>query len=164
MAPDLKLVPNNAPPAFSAEIENLLAEWTAASEVAKKAAADIAEYSAKYAPIFELVSLLKAKITEAFFPGCPEGTTNYPLPNGYKLKHELKFYRKLDAEALESIRDPLAKTGVSLDLLIRKKPELELKAYRMLTAEQRRVFDAVLTTTPAKPEITLVAPKAKAAK
>jgi hypothetical protein len=91
-------------------------------------------------------------------PEC-EGTASAELPDGWTLKRTVSYTRKVDMAQLESLREPLAKLHVSLDVLIDWKPSLATKKYRELTAEARAVVDTCITTTPNLPTLDLVPPK-----
>lgn len=140
-------------------LEQLLADWYATENDAAAATLAIANYSAQYQALFDRRRALTTMVAQAFFPSKAEGTSVYHLPQGWQLKQVIKYNRKLDADALESIRAPLEAHHVSLDLLVRRKPELEVRTYKQLTAEARAVVDTILTTTPGAPTVELIAPK-----
>lgn len=95
------------------------------------------------------------------FPDPKENTNTLELAAGWKLKAVHKLDRKIDEATLSVVLEELAKMGVNVDLLIKYKPELELAAYRTMTAENLVVFNQAITTKPGSPQMELVAPKVK---
>lgn len=97
---------------------------------------------------------LRRYLIAQLFPNAKEGTTSVIRP-GIEAKCSIKVYRKVDASALSAKRADLLKRGINLDLLIRQKPELELKAYRELDERKRRIFESVLTITDGTPTLDI---------
>lgn len=104
---------------------------------------------------------LRKALQPVLFPDPKEGVNKDDLPDGFVLKLTHKVDRKVSEEELESIREPLAKLGVSLDTLVKVKHDLVVKEYKQLTEEQKKVVDTVLTTKPGSPTIEIVPPKEK---
>jgi hypothetical protein len=111
------------------------------------------------APIVEEEKMLRALIVSVAFPKETEGTHDIDLANGWKLKAALKLDRKVDEAALPAVVAQLQKMQVNADVLLRVKHEVEVKQYRQLTEEQRKVFDQMLTIKPQTPTLELVPPK-----
>ena len=110
-----------------------------------------------------------------------EGTNKFDLANKYQLKAQRIINRSIDAAALKQLSHTKAELeykvaqgilmtdeevalhktllGVSLDELIKYKPELAVKEYRTLTAEELRVFDDVLVIRDGSPQLEIVKPK-----
>lgn len=108
---------------------------------------------------------LRKKIAACLFPNPSEGTNTFELQDGTGavVKYGHTIERKVDEGALTSLREEFEKVGISVDDLIRRKPELEKKAYNRLTDVQRSVFDQALLIKPGSPTLDIVIPaKAKA--
>lgn len=143
--------------------QQALAAWHRAKTEAAQAQADLAES--------ELAQVAKTKAQLAyaaeqyarqlFFPTAEEGTRTIELPDGWVLKSKCQYSRSVDIAVLQGLQAPLAACRASLDHLIRWSADLNVKAYRELTAQAKAVFDTCLTTTPGTPSLELVAPKVK---
>jgi hypothetical protein len=130
-----------------ADFDKLLTEWVTTQKEAKRLQAK--EF------------LLRQRIFQHCFPSPVEGSTNkFELPLGYKLKGDYRIYRTVDIASLEGMKKELESDGIKVDELIEYKPDLVMKPYRALTAEQRLVFDQVLTIKPGAPGLELVPPAA----
>jgi len=97
------------------------------------------------------------------FPEGKEGANTLELPNDWKLKGTIKIDRKVDEAALPAVKKQLREMGVNADKLIRLKPEVEVREYRELSAEQAKVFEAALVIKRGASELKLVPPKTKEA-
>lgn len=102
--------------------------------------------------------LLRKKIFGAYFPNPVEGTNTAPLNAGYELKGKYNIDRSVDEAALVALSAEFAKEGIIVDQLIKRKPELVLKNYRELTAEQRHTFDQCLLIKPGSPALEIKLP------
>ena len=102
---------------------------------------------------------LRLRIMSSVFPDAKEGINNYPLEGGYVLKGTRVISRKIDEASLSAIADQLASAGVSVDSLIRYKPELSVSQYKKLSAEQRMIFDQALIIKDGLPQLDIVLPK-----
>lgn len=107
-------------------------------------------------------ALLRRFVFNGFFPTPKEGTNSYKLPDGFVLKATYPIDRAIDEAAMTALADPFREAGISVDSLIRRKPELVVKEYRTLTAEQATLFDQCLVIKPGSPQLEIVKP-AKAA-
>jgi hypothetical protein len=132
----------------------LLTEWNTIKS-------KIAEIDLARAPLVETERKLRAEVMTTAFPEAKEGTNYLNLPNGWRLKGIVKIDRKVDEASLPATMDKLRKMGVYADVLIRNKPELALKEYRGLTAEQMHVMDEALVIKRASSEMELVSPEVK---
>jgi hypothetical protein len=109
--------------------------------------------------------LLRQAIYTGLFNDPKEGTNTYPLLQGWELKATRVIDRKIDLPVLQAIAGadgPLHKAGIRADDYIKWTPELKIKEYRTLTAEQRAVFDQALTIKDGSPQLKLVLPAAAA--
>jgi hypothetical protein len=105
--------------------------------------------------------LLRKRIFTHFFKAPKEGSGNwYTLDDGYRLNGVHKINRSVDEPVMRAMWDDLCKQGVPMNNLIRMKPELNTKAYRELTEEQRKLFDQCLTIKDGSPELDIKPPKA----
>jgi len=106
--------------------------------------------------------LMRDKIYKGLFQAPTEGTNTIGVGLGWQLKAVRNIDRKIDLGVLQAMATPdgpLVKAGIRADDLIKWTPELNLKAYRTLTAEQAAVFDNCLTIKDGTPTVSLVAPK-----
>lgn len=107
--------------------------------------------------------LLRERIFKHFFPTPEEGTNNHPLKDGWVLKGKYTLNRTVDLPVFTAIRESLVAAKINPDAMIEYKPNLKLKEYRQLTAEQRHIFEACMTIKPGAPALEIVLPaKAKA--
>ena len=90
-----------------------------------------------------------------------EGTINVQLPEKWKLKVVRKLNRTVDVAALSTIGPLCIKNKISLDVVIRNKPELSVTEFKKLTEEQRKVVEMALTIKPGTPTLELIAPPTK---
>jgi len=96
-----------------------------------------------------------------------EGTENFELGNGYKLKAVFKISRNLnnENEAVDKVLSKIEKTGPEgafiAERLVKWKPELSLTEYKKLPEKFKKLFDEVVTSKEAMPSLELVAPKSK---
>ena len=96
-----------------------------------------------------------------------EGTENFELGNGYKLKAVFKISRNLnnENEAVDKVLSKIEKTGPEgafiAERLVKWKPELSVSEYKKLPEKFKKLFDEVVTSKEAMPSLELVAPKSK---
>ena len=96
-----------------------------------------------------------------------EGTENFELGNGYKLKAVFKISRNLnnENEAVDKVLSKIEKTGAEgqfiAERLVKWKPELSVSEYKKLPEKFKKLFDEVVTSKEATPSLELVAPKSK---
>ena len=96
-----------------------------------------------------------------------EGTENFELGNGYKLKAVFKISRNLnnENEAVDKVLSKIEKTGPEgafiAERLVKWKPELSISEYKKLPEKFKKLFDEVVTSKEAMPSLELVAPKSK---
>lgn len=115
-------------------------------------------------------ALRKEVLTEAFAfdpEALREGTENFELGNGYKLKAVFKISRNLnnENEAVDKVLAKIEKTGPEgvfiAERLVKWKPELSVTEYKKLPEKFKKLFDEVVTSKEAMPSLELVAPKSK---
>ena len=115
-------------------------------------------------------ALRKEVLAEAFAfnpEALREGTENFELGNGYKLKAVFKISRNLnnENEAVDKVLSKIEKTGPEgvfiAERLVKWKPELSVSEYKKLPEKFKKLFDEVVTSKEAMPSLELVAPKSK---
>ena len=115
-------------------------------------------------------ALRKEVLAEAFAfdpEALREGTENFELGNGYKLKAVFKISRNLnnENEAVDKVLAKIEKTGPEgvfiAERLVKWKPELSLTEYKKLPEKFKKLFDEVVISKEATPTLELVAPKSK---
>ena len=115
-------------------------------------------------------ALRKEVLAEAFSfdpEALREGTENFELGNGYKLKAVFKISRNLnnENEAVDKVLAKIEKTGPEgvfiAERLVKWKPELSITEYKKLPEKFKKLFDEVVTSKEAMPSLELVAPKSK---
>lgn len=104
--------------------------------------------------------LLRKKIFAAYFPEPKEGVNSVPLAAGWVMKGDYKIDRSIDEGALGAMRPLFAEHKISVDSLVKYKPELVTRNYRTLTEEQRQLFDRALVVKPGSPSLEIVLPAA----
>ena len=119
----------------------------------------------------EAESALRAEVLKNAFSFNPEalreGTENFELGNGYKLKAVFKISRNLnnENEAVDKVLSKIEKTGPEgafiAERLVKWKPELSVSEYKKLPEKFKKLFDEVVTSKEAIPSLELVAPKSK---
>jgi hypothetical protein len=110
--------------------------------------------------------ILRMAIYKGLFPNPVEGTNTVPLHAGWELKATRGIERKIDLPVLQALAvegGPFHLAGIRAADLVEWKPELVIKNYRTLTAEQMAIFDQALTIKDGSPQLKIVLP-AKAAK
>jgi hypothetical protein len=106
--------------------------------------------------------LLRKKIFGHYFPDPQEGTnTSPPLEDGAVIKGVHKINRSVDEAALKVLTPEFQKNKIKVDELITYKPDLSIKEYRKLTAEEQKLFDQCLIVKPGTPDLDIVVPKKK---
>lgn len=103
--------------------------------------------------------LLRRKIFNGLFAEPVEGTNNHKLPDGAVVKGKCVISRTIDIGALNALREEFAKAGINADSLIKYTPDLKVKEYRELTAEQQHLFDQALVIKEGMPGLEIVIPK-----
>lgn len=100
---------------------------------------------------------LRKKLFAGAFPAPIEGTQRVTLTDGTVLKGVFKLNRKLDMDVLNGLNLPQR----TKDVVVRMKPELDMKMYRTLSDEDRTIFDDCLTITPGTPSLEIEDPETK---
>ena len=139
----------NAPVQLLRDKFEMLAEW----EQVKKQKDELA--------IRE--SALRRSLCLQFFDSPKEGTNTFALKpeDGWNLKMTHVIDRKVDEAVLENIKKDLLEKGIPVDSLVRYKPDLNVRAYKSLTDEQRKFFDQVLTIKDGSPQLKIEQNKVK---
>jgi hypothetical protein len=124
--------------------------------------------------------MLRQRIYAAIFPSPKEGANKAQLPDGTLFEATHKIDRKVDEAALAALKqytvaqfrsfltqlkiehasfaDDAKVVDVlklSVDKLIKYEPDLAVREYRTLTAEQAAVFDTCITAKPGSPSMTV---------
>ena len=95
-----------------------------------------------------------------------EGTENYELLHGFKLKAVFKANYKLDntADAVDRALTRIEKAGPEgqfvASRLVKWEPKLSVSEYRKLEPKYQKIIDDVLTITEGTPSLEIVPPKA----
>jgi hypothetical protein len=132
--------------------DELLAAWY-------KAKAELEAFKQRIEPLVAQERQLRDLVATTIWPKPKEGTNNYDLPHGYKLKFVNGIDRKVDEPTLPSVLEEMQKQMFNTEGLIRHKPEVNIKVYRELSEAGRLLFDQCLIIKPKAPDIELVAPK-----
>ena len=96
-----------------------------------------------------------------------EGTENFELGNGYKLKAVFKISRNLnnENEAVDKVLSKIEKTGPAGELiaerLVKWTPDLSLTEYKQLPEKLKSIIDEVIVTSEGAPTLEIIAPKSK---
>lgn len=96
-----------------------------------------------------------------------EGTENFELGNGYKLKAVFKISRNLNnaEDAVDKVLTKIEKTGAEgafiAERLVNWKPELSVSEYKKLPEKFKKMIDEVVTSKESMPALELIAPKSK---
>lgn len=106
-------------------------------------------------------SALRRKIFGTYFPEPREGANTFVLPDGYQLKATHVINRTIDEAAMAVNAQRYAELEISVDRLVKKKPELVTSAYRLLSDEQRKAFDESLTIKDGSPTLEIVKPSTR---
>lgn len=116
--------------------------------------------------------LLRTKIYKAFFKDPVEGTNTLPLDAGWVMKAKRTIQRDVDLAALQANmklddktqQSALSSHGIHVEQLIKWVPELVLKEYRKLPAEQLAIFNECLVIKDGSPSLEIVLPASAAKK
>lgn len=109
--------------------------------------------------------LLRRKIYEGLFTDPREGVNTLQLSDGWELKANRVIDRKIELATLQAMASeggPFEKANINANMLIKWEPELVVKQYRTLTAEQLAVFDQCLVIKDGSPALSIVLPKKNA--
>ncbi len=111
------------------------------------------------APFVAIEMDLRRQIMASVWVKAKEGVNEFNLPGGFILKGTRKIERKVIPETLSFIEIELQKQCIDTVQLFRRVPELNLKPYRALTEELRKLADQTLEIKDGAPTLELVAPK-----
>lgn len=101
---------------------------------------------------------IRKAIVNTIAPGASEGSHTIEV-DGLILGVKISFNRKVLDEELSVLSPEFEKEGISVDALIRKKPELNMAAYRKLDDEKRTIFEQCLEIKEGAPELEVKPPK-----
>jgi hypothetical protein len=117
--------------------------------------------------------LMRQRIFRHYFPSPKEGTNTAVLPDTYQLKGVHTINRKIVEESMQALcyRPPLEngafgpskleEAGISPQQIIKWKPELAIRVYRELTAEQQHLVDQMLLVDAGSPQLKIEPPAKK---
>lgn len=137
------------------KVDSMIVEWW---ETKSKVNA----YKPLLDPLIDSEKKLRLAIVAILWPADKpenEGTQRVELGPGYKLKANVKIDRKVLKDKIYGTLEYMKKSGMPTDELINWEPQLNLKAYRALTAEQQKVIEEALEIKPASPTLELEEPK-----
>lgn len=99
--------------------------------------------------------------------GKTEGSSTFPMSQGYKLEVKLNINRTIDKAALTGeLRDHLGSLGVIVDEFIVNKPELKDGPWKKLDRSKlddlgREMLRNLVTEKPGLPSVKILAPEVK---
>lgn len=101
--------------------------------------------------------LERVALSDYYFKDPREGTNRLDLGGGFDLKLDHGYNYKVDEADLDNVAAAdIKKLKLPWDDLFVYKPELHLKTYRSLTAEQKKFVDGLLSIKPASPQLSVV--------
>ena len=101
--------------------------------------------------------LERVALSEYYFKDPREGTNRLELGGGFDLKLDHGYNYKVDEADLDNVAAAdIKKLKLPWDDLFVYKPELHLKTYRSLNAEQKKFVDGLLSITTASPQLSIV--------
>lgn len=101
--------------------------------------------------------LERVALSDFYFPHAQEGTNRLALGAGFDLKLQHGYNYKVSEEDLDQVAAAdIKKLKLPWDDLFVYKPELSIKTYRTLTAEQKKFVDGILDIKPASPQLDIV--------
>lgn len=122
----------------------------------------IDSYKPELEPLIDREKALRLAIVALLWPADKpenEGTQRIELGHGWKMKANVKIDRKVIEETIDQVLIDMQKALVNTTDLIKWWPDLNLKVYRKLTAEQQEMINQALTIKPASPTLELEPPK-----
>lgn len=125
---------------MNAKLQKTIAEWQ--------------ELKTWLAEAEEKEMTLRKAICKQLFPEPKEGSNKF-ISAGIEAEMKHHIYRKVDEPLLTQLGPELRKWGISVDSLIRRKPELIVRAYKDLDARKRKLFERVLTISDGSPQLTI---------
>jgi hypothetical protein len=94
---------------------------------------------------------LRVRIVEQFFPSAGEGTHTTDF-KGWEIKAGVRYNYKFDAKSLEEYEYLFNEAEAAC---VKRKPELQLSAYRKLSDEERATIDSCVVVTPGLPTLDI---------
>jgi hypothetical protein len=114
---------------------------------------------------------LRKQVVKEFFPNGAEGTNNYELPDGSKLKATIGITYKLDKDKIDDALEQIERIGNDgnfiAERLVTWAPSLSVSEFKKLDdaspshAQIKEVIQTVLTTSPSTPTLEIIEPKVK---
>lgn len=138
--------------AIPAKLKNLLKEWDAVKN-------KIAPLKEQLDPLVAQERAIRKQIVDSFEQKQEGSKNEIGLANGYTLKMNYKLKREIDEPALKNLYKELEEANVPVEMLIKQKPQLELKIYRALTEQQKEVVDKALIIKEDSHSVEIIAPK-----
>lgn len=104
-------------------------------------------------------TLLRTKIFRFFFPTPKEGSNkafnDELLGANFRITATLPVTRDIDEGAFDALKPKFAEAGIDLNKLIKYKPEVSIRQYRVLSQEQRALFDQCLVIKDGSPQMKI---------
>lgn len=125
----------------------LVAEWQRANNTAKLSA--------------DIERQLRQQVVKEFFTATKEGANTYAA-QGVTIKVTGKVNRTLDKAALDAVMPQLPEKYRVLDTadsIIRYEPTFDLKVYRAMSPDERKIFEQALTIKDGAPSLEIVIAK-----
>lgn len=97
----------------------------------------------------------------AYFPPKNEGSMTRKTPSGLSVSVTFTINRTIEKGTLTALTPQFEEAEISLDALVRNKPELVVSEYRLLSDEQRMLFDQAMTIKEGTPQVEIKVPKAR---
>lgn len=138
--------------AISAKLRNLLKEWDAVKN-------KILPLKEQLDPLVAQERAIRKQIVDSFEHKSEGSKNELGLANGYTLKMNYKLKREIDEPALKNLYKELEEAAVPVDMLIKQKPHLELKIYRALSEDQKKVVDKALIIKEDTHTVEIIPPK-----
>src|SRR5512136_236158 len=106
-------------------------------------------------------SVLRQQIVKEIFNSTNEaGTYKIDLEEGYQLKLKNSYSYKVDSEKVVECLEKIAQEdSIVANAVIKWKPELSLREYKMLNNEFKTILDSAITMKLDSPKVELVLPK-----
>lgn len=126
---------------MSKKIENLITKWIEADR-------ECAKWSAEE-------MRLRKELAEALFPNPVEGANNkVRVGHGKAIQMTHKINRRVDKKVLDELREKPNIAPLIADV-IKYKPELEIKKFKELSADDVKLLAPAITETPGAPSLEL---------
>jgi len=104
-----------------------------------------------------LERLMRDEVVATVFPDAKNGTNNFELGAGWKLKAVTGMENKLDVNMFQVISARLKPE--TIESCIKYTPDLVAAGYKALPDEEKAILNEAITTKPKAVQLTLVPPK-----